>query len=79
MFEKNEWDFWMLGEESLYCGLAVWLQRIGLKVVVRTDKVLLDEFDIAMYYKNVMGMTPKPTEPEKSYYERYNIIKKKDN
>lgn len=78
LFDKNEWDFWMLREPTLHKDLAIWLQKVGLKVVIRTDKVLLESDAIADYYKNVLGMTPEPKEPEQSYWERYNIIPKKD-
>jgi len=78
LFDRNEWDFWMLGETNLYRELGIWLQKIGLKVTIRTDKAFVDDYDIELYYKNVMGMTPEPTAPEQSYVERYNINVKKD-
>lgn len=78
LFDRNEWDFWMLGETNLYRELGIWLQKIGLKVTIRTDKAFVDDYDIELYYKNVMGMTPEPTAPEQSYIERYNINVKKD-
>lgn len=78
LFDRNEWDFWMLRETNLYRELGIWLQKIGLKVTIRTDKAFVDDYDIELYYKNVMGMTPEPTAPEQSYIERYNINVKKD-
>lgn len=78
LFDRNEWDFWMLGETNLYRELGIWLQKIGLKVTIRTDKAFVDDYDIELYYKNVMGMTAEPTAPEQSYVERYNINVKKD-
>ncbi|MCC9066300.1 hypothetical protein [Flavobacterium piscisymbiosum] len=78
LFDKNEWDFWMLREPQLHRDLAIWLQNIGLKVLIRADKVLLENDAINEYYKNILGMTPEPKEAEKSYCERYNIIVKKD-
>lgn len=78
LFETNEWDFWMLSETNLYRDLGIWLQKIGLKVTIRTDKAFVDDYDIELYYKNVMRMSPEPTEPEQSYCARYGIMKKKD-
>lgn len=78
LFKKNEWDFWMLREPQLHKDLGIWLQNIGLKVVIRADKVLLENDAIIEYYKNILGMTPEPREAEKSYWERYNIIVKKN-
>ena len=78
LFDRNEWDFWMLAEPNLHRELGIWLQKIGLKVTIRTDKAFVDNYDIELYYKNVMGMTPEPTAPEQSYIERFNINVKKD-
>ncbi|PIF33007.1 hypothetical protein CLU81_3577 [Flavobacterium sp. 9] len=78
LFNKNEWDFWLLLEPQLHQDLAIWLQQIGLKVEIRADKVNLTEDAIIHYYSSVMGLKAEPREQEKSYWERYNIIVKKD-
>lgn len=78
LFEKREWCLSMCFEPKLYLDIAKWLRQIGLEVEIRSYDVKLDDDAIIKYYEKVMGLKAQPKEPEKSYYERYNIGAKND-
>lgn len=78
LFEKKEWCLSMCSEPKLYLDIAKWLRQIGLEVEIRSYDVKLDDDALIKYYEKVMGLKAQPLEPEKSYYERYNLGGKDD-
>lgn len=78
LFDKSAWYLSFEFEPNLYIEIAHWLQKIGLEVEIRSGSVKMDDDALIKYYENVMGIKAQPREPEKSYYERYNIGTKED-
>ena len=76
LLRMGEWSFnWF--EKQLCIDMAKWLQHIGLEVEVRSGAVKLSDEALSRYYSKVFGASVPAPEPEKSYYERYNINQNK--
>lgn len=58
LLHMGEWSFhWF--DKKFCLEMAMWLQHLGLAVIVKSDAVVLTDEAIEQFYVNVMGRVPE--------------------